>query len=106
VTAIRFQPDKLKLSMAGHAGAARFGEDLICAGLSALWNTLERALSKDRETARRMRPQFTIGDGCRSAACKPLPEAEQDCALLMRAFADGMKQMAEDFPEFVGYIEG
>lgn len=106
MTAVRYEPERWKLSLTGHAGAGRFGEDLVCAALSALWNTLERALTRDGETVERLRPVIVLGDGCRSAECDPEPEAETECALLLGVFAEGLRLLAEDFPEYVGFIEG
>lgn len=60
------------LNACGHAGYAPYGSDIVCAGISALYQTLETALEKNHE-----------------------PE---DRELLIRSFLAGMEQIAKQYP--------
>lgn len=105
MTRIVYEPERFMLSMEGHAGAGRFGEDLICAGLSALWNALECVMTADRMSVRCLRPVIRYGDGLRAIECSPDEEMETACKMALRTAAAGMRWMAEKFPSFVSYEE-
>jgi uncharacterized protein YsxB (DUF464 family) len=53
MTRVRYDRADLCLSMEGHAGAGKPGNDPVCAALSALMMTLERRM---QETAERTLP--------------------------------------------------
>lgn len=102
---VRYEREGFRLTVKGHAKAAPPGQDLICAAVSTIWNTTERALNGTPDRILRLRPTVTIGDGYRSVECCPRHEAISECALILRIAAEGLQLLAESFPEYVCYRE-
>ena len=84
------------LSVVGHAGFADPGQDIVCAGISALYCTL-RAISKE-----------TVDeyiDGTPAHRLHPACEGDK-WAAVADLIAAGMKAIAAKYPENVSYVEG
>jgi uncharacterized protein YsxB (DUF464 family) len=105
MTSVIFEPERCRISISGHAGAGAPGEDLICAGISALWMALEKRLTADRVTVRRFQPVIIYGEGYRSAECCPGEEDFEGCMEALETVAAGLRWMAEEYPEHVSFEE-
>ena len=84
------------LSVVGHAGFADPGQDIVCAGISALYCTL-RAISKE-----------TVDeyiDGTPAHRLHPACEGDK-WAAVADLIAAGMKAIADQHPDNVSYLEG
>ena len=103
MTRILYEPKKFRLSMNGHAGAAPKGQDLVCAGLSTLWATLEENLTEDRETVNALQPYFVLGEGSASVECNP--RDIRKCTEIFRVICTGFRILSEHYPENVSYTE-
>lgn len=86
---ITINPDRIDIR--GHAGADPYGQDIVCAAVSALVQTLEQAI-----------PELTndmidceIGSGYFNLITKHLSSAAR---LLVDAFLLGVSQIAESYP--------
>lgn len=86
--------EKTRMIIKGHAGYAPAGQDIVCAGISALFGTLREALHKVPET------NVLSTDKGALVAFTKRPET---VALLFRSFGNGMKIMAEQYPEHIKY---
>ena len=89
---IDYRPDGL--TMTGHAGFAEYGEDIVCAGISALVQTLVEAVEEltDDEL------QYEISAGYVDVKHEALTERAQ---VLFDAFLIGVEMIAESYPENV-----
>ena len=105
MTSVIFEPERCRISISGHSGAGAPGEDLICAGISALWMALEKRLTEDLVSTLVFRPVIVCGDGYRSAECCPDSEDEDFCMGVLQTAAAGLRWMAEEFPEHVSFEE-
>lgn len=92
---IRYEPEIFSITIKGHAGAARPGQDIVCAGVSALTNALlgRAALHNAQEDA--------PGGGVAFARCYPAPEDEPACREMLETVMEGFRAIAEIYPRFV-----
>lgn len=90
--AVRVRKDKITVS--GHAGFAEAGKDIVCAGVTALVQTLVKSshdLTEDKFEYEILPGRADIHYGCLSEAGK----------LLVDAFFIGICMIADEFPEHV-----
>lgn len=91
----------LFLTAQGHSGHAAPGQDIVCAGISAIINTLGFWLSKQSV---RLCPGETVLDFAKGRAivrCIP-KKADRESVLQMFKFAlDGILLIAGEYPECV-----
>lgn len=88
---------ELALSMNGHAGFAKLGDDIVCAAASMLGQALLYALEGVAE--------INLESVARSGHLYlRFTETEQTKAMLSVAEA-GLMQLAEEYPKHVEYIE-
>lgn len=85
------------LTVKGHSGYSTIGTDIVCAGVSTLFNNLVNSLS-----------EFT--DDLVSVRCSPGDGAiiwkghvSTTARLLLNSHMLGMKDIAETYPEYVTY---
>lgn len=85
------------LTVEGHANYAEYGKDIVCAAVSALCQTLMNALAAytDDDISVRASP----GDSMILWRGRQSKEA----ALLTMSFLDGMRDIAETYPDYVKY---
>ena len=97
MTNVIWYPERQLMRIAGHAGAAPEGEDLVCAAISTLTWTLGAAAE---EFAGR-----TEIDSARAwVEIRAAPEGEEDtarCRYLFEVIAGGFAGIAEKFPEYL-----
>ncbi len=90
------------LSLAGHAGSGPKGQDLVCAGASALFFTLIGYLGRLGEE---FEPEiFKYGDRINITLDPPI-SLMHDARLLLGAFALGFELLSEKYPENVEYVK-
>lgn len=78
----------------GHAGYAETGKDIVCAGVTALTQTLTGAL----EALTRDEIKYEISPGRADIHYRNLSEEGK---LLVDSFFIGICQIADEFPEYV-----
>ena len=105
MTRVGFSADDLKLIVEGHAESGPAGEDLVCAGCSVLWLTVEEALCGTKDRAERMRPLFFRDKGVRRVICCPEQDAADECRTILQTAAIGYEALAVSFPKYVSYME-
>lgn len=82
------------ISIQGHAGYAEKGKDIVCAGVTALTQTLIKSindLTMDR-------PEYEIAPGVFYMELKNLSEKSK---ILVDSFFIGLCSIAEEFPEYI-----
>lgn len=87
-----------KVLILGHAGYAPYGTDIVCAGVTALVQTLIQSIEKLTED----KIQYDISPGRVDIKHGILSEA---ASLLMDSFFLGVYQIADEFPENVKIID-
>lgn len=103
---IRFfkKPEKgtLHMTVRGHAGAGRKGEDLVCAGASMLAYTLAQAVSfYYQDGLLRRKPKLKLREGdCEIVCC---PKEEGYAAVLTSYWTQqcGARTLAKNYPKNV-----
>lgn len=91
------QGEPRRLEVTGHAGQGAYGEDIVCAGVSALVETLSLAMDQVIVEA----GEKTVADGmARFCWRSPLTEVER---AVVTTFVVGLQDLANSYPEFVRF---
>lgn len=98
MTEIRYKRRAFSFEMEGHAGAGTCGNDLVCAALSTLAQTLEK---RCMELCEQMQPEIRKRSGYIHILCKPTKSARQKCRQMMDTIYAGCALLADNFPENV-----
>ncbi len=88
--------------MEGHAGAGTRGNDLVCAALSTLGQTLEK---RAMELSEQVQPTIRKRAGYISILCQPTKSAGSKCREMLDTVYCGCVMLSESFPEYVQIIE-
>ena len=94
----RYGRRNLSLCVAGHAGSAPKGEDLVCAAASILAFTAAEAL---RDEGERFFPRIVQTPGELRVSCEPTYGAHRACRRLLDTLWVGFELLARDYPEYV-----
>ena len=90
---IRYSPGNCTIHISGHAGYAPQGQDVVCAGVSALYCALRRHSMvlelHDEAKGERM--------------LRPLNRAEMVMLPIFETIAGGMRDIAKKYPEHVAF---
>ena len=92
---IRVEITPTSLSVTGHARAAPYGQDIVCAGVSALVQTFSAAAGAFAGDA--LEASEKPGEARYSWAGEPSAEL----ALLVDSLCLGLCRMADSYPEYV-----
>ena len=82
------------IEIRGHAGYAPQGQDIVCAGVTALTQTLVESL----ETLTGNEIKYDMSPGRVDIEIK---DPDEDAQLLMDSFFVGAEMIADEFPEYV-----
>lgn len=85
---------KNEIAISGHANYAEVGKDIVCAGVTALTQTLIWSL----ENLTRDEIEYEISPGRADIHCRNLSEEGK---LLVDSFFIGICQIADEFPDYV-----
>lgn len=89
---VRIRPERIKIS--GHAGYAEPGKDIVCAGVTALTQTLIQSIENLTDD----KIEYRISPGKVEIEYRNLSEKSKT---LMDSFFVGICLIAEEFPEYV-----
>lgn len=97
--------DTIRLRVSGHAGAAKKGEDLVCAAASILTYTLaQTAIIMDHDKKLRRTPNIKLDEGDAVITVRP-KKAYYDEALYAFYHCEiGFAILEQNYPEFVKII--
>lgn len=85
--------------MSGHAGYAPRGQDIVCAAVSSLYETLYAANGK------LLNNELNIAEWPRSVVIRWQEEISVQTEALLSAFFIGISGIADSYPEYV-HIDG
>lgn len=102
MTTVHFDPKAYKLELRGHAGAGRQGEDLVCAGASALAFAALNA-AKDREDYH-AEVYMDWENADILVECSPERDAEEACAEMFRVILHGFAVLKQRSPEHIRVV--
>lgn len=84
----------------GHANSAPKGEDLVCAGASALLGALAATLEDNPDLFRRT-PNIKVVDGLGKVSCKPKKEYLHKVSLIYLPIVYGFELMSDVYPDYI-----
>lgn len=95
------------VNIQGHAGAGPKGEDVVCAGVSALAQTLVANVRHWGATGRLIEePKTFLQEGFGEIRCNPKPKYEKSVRQVMVAICAGFEIVANAAPEYVSFTLG
>ena len=89
---VRIRPERIEIS--GHAGYAEPGKDIVCAGVTALTQTLIQSIENLTDD----KIEYRISPGKAEIEYRNLSEKSKT---LVDSFFVGIRLIAEEFPEYV-----
>lgn len=89
---VRIRPERIEIS--GHAGYAEYGKDIVCAGVTALTQTLIQSIENLTDD----KIEYRISPGKAEIEYRNLSEKSKT---LVDSFFIGICKIAEEFPEHV-----
>lgn len=89
---VRIRPERIEIS--GHAGYAEPGKDIVCAGVTALTQTLIQSIENLTDD----KIEYRISPGKVEVEYRNLSEKSKS---LVDSFFIGICLIAEEFPEYV-----
>lgn len=89
---VRIRPERIEIS--GHAGYAELGKDIVCAGVTALTQTLIQSIENLTDD----KIEYRISPGKAEIEYRNLSEKSKT---LVDSFFVGICLIAEEFPEHV-----
>ena len=102
MTTVHLDPAAFKLELTGHAGDGKAGEDLTCAGASALAFALLNA-AKDREDYH-ADIYMDWDDAAILVECNPDKEAAAECAERFRVIMHGYAVLKQRKPKSIRIV--
>ena len=92
----------LRMRVQGHAGAAKKGEDLICASASMLAYTLGQAVCMLYEQRMlRRKPRIYIKEGCAEIIASPREGCLAEALMAFWTVQAGALVLSRNYPQFV-----
>lgn len=95
---IEIKVDETEIRVDGHAGFGPPGQDIVCAGVSALFQTLIWSI----EDLTDARIEYDLMSG--KAWLKHEESLTEDVNLLVRSFFIGIEAIRDTYPEFVRIV--
>lgn len=95
---IRVKTETGKIEIEGHAGYGKNGEDIVCAGISALSTGVLLAIL---ESDAFMQVEKEIKSGYMCVRYKENPEKREVCQGILKVLERGTELIAEEFPDNV-----
>ena len=99
MTRITYNPKQMVIKAEGHAGYAEFGKDIVCAGVSALMQSLRPALLE--RGIRNTMYMVTPGESRIEVKAEPECEQRYPCLVVFETVLAGLKEIARAYPDYV-----
>lgn len=97
---IVYNPDELTVEATGHAGAAPYGQDMVCCAVSVLMQTLEATGRRVGAVKSCMEP------GHAAVQILPYPLQWMEAEQRVEAIVDGLREVARSYPQYVHMQRG
>jgi uncharacterized protein YsxB (DUF464 family) len=98
---VRYRAEDCFLEITGHAGSAPRGQDLICAGVSALALTLAENVERLGRLGWLAEQEVSLVPGDTRIRCRPKEEYAGTVQVVFAAVCAGFEVMEERWPGFV-----
>lgn len=98
---VRYSTAKLYLSAEGHAGAAEYGKDTVCAAASMLVCTAAELLRRSRREGRVRNVVILMESGAAALSAEPEKGYGESMRREMAAICGGFELLAERYPEYI-----
>ncbi len=95
---IQIKVNNYSVEVKGHAGYLPLGSDIVCAGVSALYQTLEQSAEELTDGDYKTSSGAGLGRIC------PIGEVSNEYKLLVRSFLIGINGIASSYPDYVKVI--
>lgn len=92
---VRIRPERIEIS--GHAGYAEYGKDIVCAGVTALTQTLIQSIENLTDD----KIEYRISPGKVEVEYRNLSEKSKT---LVDSFFIGICMIADEFPDYVKIV--
>lgn len=92
-----------RLAMTGHAGAADYGHDLVCASASMLAYTLAVNVANMADHGQVRQPITKLSDGEAEISCNPKSNLKNTVTLVFDTICAGFELLANEHPENITY---
>lgn len=99
MTRITYDPQRMMIKAEGHAGYAEYGKDIVCAGVSALMQSLRPALLE--RGIRNTMHMITTGENRMDVKAEPECEQMYPCLVVFETVLAGLKEIARAYPDYV-----
>lgn len=86
------------VEISGHAGHSPIGTDIVCAGISALYQTLVESAMELTDGTYKTSSEAGYGRIC------PIGEVSNEYKLLVSSFLIGVNGIASSYPDYVKVI--
>lgn len=100
---VTWYPQYNQLTIEGHAGAAPAGEDLVCAGVSAIWHTLAANAMAWKELGYLRDLRMQENKGYCQLSYAPLARWKNILTAICGGIVLGLERMAQEYPEHVEF---
>ncbi len=100
---ITYNRSENKVVVLGHAGAGAKGEDVVCAGVSAVAQTLAANVRHWERTGRLLDGKHFLQEGYGEISCNPKPKYEKSVKQVFTAICAGFELCANAAPEYVRF---
>ena len=87
------------LAVVGHAGQAPAGQDIVCAGVSALVGSLAKMLEQNRPQCERL--GILLEQGCGCITVHPSCDFKEGCQRAFETVLCGLEQIAKQYPSYI-----
>lgn len=103
---IKFIPKELRLSVTGHAGYAKKGEDIVCAAVSVLFYTLAQAIVNSTDLLEEP-PVINMDDGNGTVSCRPKQAFLGTIQRTYWTVLTGIELLTGEYKEYINFsVEG
>lgn len=100
---ITYDPVRLRLKLAGHAGAGVPGQDLVCCAASILTYTLAANVRRMQNLGWLQSARLRLSAGDADIRCQPKKEHAEAVAGRMDAVTLGFCMLSREYPDFVRF---
>jgi len=97
---VSFKPNKYELTITGHAGAGKSGDDIVCSAVSILFYSLAKSLSDNPQMFKEP-VDITDEEGNGHLKCSPSPKYEATVKTMFTPTLTGFQLLADTYPKFV-----
>ena len=100
---ISYCPSLCSVTIAGHAGSAPRGDDLVCAAVTALAQTLAANVGELAAHGVLTDKRVYLTPGAAEIRCTPRQEFRSVAVLVFDVVCTGLEKLAQAYPQYLRY---